>query len=150
MSSPAPYYRDLDPEPKGLTLDKIGARSGKRQAILQVAPKTGPPEDADEFYYWRYKDLLERGIVSSRPDLFEKQKKYGFPRPIHFAEGRMPAAHYKVSAVKSWLREREAATATRPPVPRVIPAPLPQADAPKRPRGRPRKVEPGQHLEAAE
>ena len=32
--------------------------------------------------FYRFKDLVERRIVSSRSDLFDKQKYQNFPRPL--------------------------------------------------------------------
>jgi len=63
--------------------------------------------DADEFAFWRFDDLVERRIISSRADLANKQKA-GFPRPIKLAKGRGGAAIFRRDEVKSWInRQRQ-------------------------------------------
>jgi hypothetical protein len=54
---------------------------------------------------YRYKDLERDGIVSSRSDLHDKQKRYGFPRPIKTGRN---SAWYPKSEVHAWLAQRAA------------------------------------------
>jgi hypothetical protein len=54
---------------------------------------------------YRFKDLLREGIVSSRSDLHDKQKRYGFPRPIKTG---LNSAWYPKSEVYAWLAQRAA------------------------------------------
>jgi predicted DNA-binding transcriptional regulator AlpA len=59
----------------------------------------------DEYAFWRFDDLLERRIISSRADLANKQKA-GFPRPIKLAKGRGGAAIFNRAAVKAWINQQ--------------------------------------------
>jgi predicted DNA-binding transcriptional regulator AlpA len=54
---------------------------------------------------YRYQDLRELRIVSSRSDLHGKQKLHGFPRPVKLAK---TTAWFPKSEVHSWLRQRAA------------------------------------------
>jgi predicted DNA-binding transcriptional regulator AlpA len=54
---------------------------------------------------YRFADLLERRIVSSRSDLHRKQRVLGFPLPVKTGER---AAWFAASEVHEWLRSRAA------------------------------------------
>ena len=73
-----------------------------------------PVEDKiDRFRFWTFEDLKARRIVGSRTDLHRKQRFYGFPKSIHWMEGRRPAAVFHAMAVMAWvearMKEQEAA-----------------------------------------
>jgi hypothetical protein len=52
---------------------------------------------------YRFKDLLEARIVSSRGDLNYKQTRLGFPHPIKIG---LSAAWFPKSEVHDWLARR--------------------------------------------
>jgi predicted DNA-binding transcriptional regulator AlpA len=54
---------------------------------------------------FRFKDLVDARIVSSRSDLNYKQTKLGFPRPIKTGKS---AAWFPKSEVFAWLAQRAA------------------------------------------
>jgi predicted DNA-binding transcriptional regulator AlpA len=54
---------------------------------------------------YRFSDLVERRIVSSRSDLHRKQRVHGFPLPIKISDR---AAWWPASEVHAWLRSRAA------------------------------------------
>jgi predicted DNA-binding transcriptional regulator AlpA len=54
---------------------------------------------------YRYSDLLERRIVSSRSDLHRKQREHGFPLPIKISDR---AAWWPASEINAWLKSRAA------------------------------------------
>jgi len=54
---------------------------------------------------YRYNDLKREGIVSSRSDLHDKQKRHGFPRPIKTG---VQSAWFPKSEVHAWLAQRAA------------------------------------------
>jgi predicted DNA-binding transcriptional regulator AlpA len=54
---------------------------------------------------YRYEDLKRERIVSSRSDLHDKQKRYGFPKPIKTG---LSSAWFPKSEVHAWLAERAA------------------------------------------
>ena len=54
---------------------------------------------------YRYEDLKRERIVSSRSDLHDKQKRYGFPRPIKTG---VNTAWFAKSEVHAWLAQRAA------------------------------------------
>ena len=63
--------------------------------------------DSEEFAFWRFDDLLERRIVTNRQDLSNKQKLYGFPRPVKLGgAGRHGVALFPRRAVEAWIRQR--------------------------------------------
>ena len=80
---------------------------------------------------YRFKDLLREGIVSSRSDLHDKQKRHRFPRPIKTG---VKAAWFPKSEVHAWLADRARLRDRTSP---VEPKPVHPA---KRPRGRLRKL----------
>jgi predicted DNA-binding transcriptional regulator AlpA len=57
---------------------------------------------------YRFKDLQQARIVSTRSDLHEKQKMLGFPRPIKLGSGTTAGAWFPKSEVHAWLRKRAA------------------------------------------
>ena len=57
---------------------------------------------------YRYKDLVQARIVSSRSDLHDKQKLLGFPKPIKIGSGATGGAWFPKSEVHAWLRQRAA------------------------------------------
>ena len=61
--------------------------------------------DSEEFAFWRFDDLVERRIISSRTDLYRKQKA-GFPRPIKLAKGRGAIAIFRRDEVKAWINQQ--------------------------------------------
>jgi predicted DNA-binding transcriptional regulator AlpA len=54
---------------------------------------------------YRFDDLLEARIVSSRSDLHRKQRVHGFPLPIKISER---SAWWPATEVHAWLRSRAA------------------------------------------
>lgn len=54
---------------------------------------------------YRFQDLRDARIVSSRSDLLDKQRNFGFPRPIKTGER---TAWYPKSEVHAWLTTRAA------------------------------------------
>jgi predicted DNA-binding transcriptional regulator AlpA len=52
---------------------------------------------------YRYGDLLNSRIISSRSDLFRKQRDLGFPRPVKTGDR---AAWWPADEVHSWLQGR--------------------------------------------
>jgi predicted DNA-binding transcriptional regulator AlpA len=54
---------------------------------------------------YRYKDLVDARIVSSRSDLNYKQTRLGFPRPIKTG---LSSAWFPKSEVHAWLAQRAA------------------------------------------
>jgi predicted DNA-binding transcriptional regulator AlpA len=54
---------------------------------------------------YRFSDLLERRIVSSRSDLHRKQTAHGFPLPIKIGDR---AAWFPAAEVNAWLSKRTA------------------------------------------
>ena len=54
---------------------------------------------------YRFKDLVEQRIVSSRGDLHYKQKHLDFPRPVKIGPA---AAWFAKSEVHAWLAQRAA------------------------------------------
>jgi hypothetical protein len=54
---------------------------------------------------YRFADLRRRGIVSSRSDLLDKQRRYGFPKPIKLSER---TAWWPAVEVHRWLEQRAA------------------------------------------
>ena len=95
-------------------------------------PNQFPVKRPKQFY--RFHDLVDARIVCSRSDLFNKQQRLGFPRPIHLADGRLPAALFDAEAVDTWIEQRLARSAQRS---------IEASQSPERPikksPGRPRK-----------
>ena len=105
----------------------------------------------DEFSGYRYEDLREKRIVSSRTDMQRKQKEHGFPMPVRLGTRQ---AWFVKSEIHDWLAKQiakrdEAIQNANPPAldqqdikrlaaPRPAGLPkLPKAlKAPKRPAGR--------------
>ena len=92
---------------------------------------------------YRYRDLLDLRIVSSRSDLHRKQKELGFPRLAKFG---LKQAVFSAAEIHEWVDERLAAR-TAPGSPAVA-RPLSSAGTakPKKPkpaakRPHPRKAE---------
>jgi predicted DNA-binding transcriptional regulator AlpA len=54
---------------------------------------------------YRFRDLKERRIISSRSDLHRKQRTLGFPLPVKTGER---AAWWPASEVNAWLKSRAA------------------------------------------
>jgi predicted DNA-binding transcriptional regulator AlpA len=54
---------------------------------------------------YRYKDLEDARIISSRSDLNRKQREHGFPKPIKLGDSQ---AWFPKSEVHEWLRRRRA------------------------------------------
>jgi predicted DNA-binding transcriptional regulator AlpA len=69
------------------------------------------PDPDDAFSFWRFADLVEMRIVTNRADLHNKQKDFGFPKPIRLGGGRghHGAALFPRDAVKAWIRKRREA-----------------------------------------
>ena len=63
-------------------------------------------DDDDEYAFWRFADLVERRIVNNREDLHQKQKRFGFPKPVRLTAGKSSAALFRRTAVKQWIRQR--------------------------------------------
>jgi predicted DNA-binding transcriptional regulator AlpA len=57
---------------------------------------------------FRYSDLKERRIISSRSDLHDKQRKHGFPKPVKLGHGPRAAAYFPRFEVEQWLAGRAA------------------------------------------
>ena len=55
---------------------------------------------------YRFRDLIDLRIVSSRSDLHRKQKEAGFPRPAKFGDKQ---AWFPAPEVHRWVNERIAA-----------------------------------------
>ena len=55
---------------------------------------------------YRFRDLVDLRIVSSRSDLHRKQKEQGFPRPAKFG---LKQAVFSAAEVHRWVNERLAA-----------------------------------------
>ena len=68
---------------------------------------------------YRFKDLLESRIVSSRSDLHRKQRALGFPLPIKTGER---SAWWPASEVHAWIKFRAALREKPKPLPRAIAA----------------------------
>ena len=64
---------------------------------------SSPDDDDGDFQFWRFKDLLDRRIVSDRADLFRKQQR-GFPKAVKLTKGQGAVALFSKRAVKDWLR----------------------------------------------
>src|SRR5262245_41146845 len=56
-------------DPKGLDFTLVGEVDLRPKASAVPQRKTGPPA-ADDFDFWRFRDLKDRNIVSDRADLF--------------------------------------------------------------------------------
>ena len=54
---------------------------------------------------YRFEDLKEARIVSSRSDLFDKQRRFGFPKPIKTGDR---SAWFAKTEVHRWLAQRAA------------------------------------------
>jgi hypothetical protein len=89
---------------KGLDLAVIGEAPPPKQAGHGPAMPTGPPQ-ADDVSFWRYADLIDRRIVSSRADLHRKQRLHGFPRSIKFSRAQGAAALFRASDVRKWVAD---------------------------------------------
>jgi AT hook motif len=74
--------------------------------------------------FLRYADLVERGLFRNRQSLKNWQDKYGFPQGRLVGNTRLWDWE---TEIKPWLESQPTAPARTP--------------KPKRPRGRPRKVE---------
>jgi predicted DNA-binding transcriptional regulator AlpA len=74
-----------------------------RPLITEAIHVTAVPDFSAGGY--RYEDLKRERIVSSRSDLHNKQKRYGFPRPIKLG---LSTAWYPKSEVHAWLAQRAA------------------------------------------
>jgi predicted DNA-binding transcriptional regulator AlpA len=57
----------------------------------------------DDIAGYRYNDLLNSRIISSRSDLLRKQRDLGFPRPVKTGDR---AAWWPANEVHVWLRGR--------------------------------------------
>ncbi|HEV2897260.1 MAG TPA: hypothetical protein VGX71_05345 [Pseudaminobacter sp.] len=101
MDSPKAKYEP--PSPKGVDIERLGDAGSKPGAKSRPAMKTGPPDDDDEFAFWRFADLKERRIVTDRVDLFRKQQR-GFPKAVKFTPGQGAVALFPQRAVKEWVR----------------------------------------------
>ena len=55
---------------------------------------------------YRFSDLVERRIVSSRGDLSYKQRHHQFPRPVKLGTGPRSGALFLRSEVDAWLAGR--------------------------------------------
>ena len=93
-----------NPDPKAVDPNRIGIAGPKPGRASRPAMPTGPPVD-DEFSFWRYRDLVERRIVSDRTDLFRKQQR-GFPKAVKFSKGQGAVALFRVAEVKQWVLAR--------------------------------------------
>jgi len=58
---------------------------------------------------YRYRDLIDLRIVSSRSDLHRKQREHGFPQPAKFG---VKQAVFSAQEVHRWVNERMAARVT--------------------------------------
>jgi hypothetical protein len=54
---------------------------------------------------YRFKDLKQARIISSRGDLFAKQRDYNFPKPVKLS---VRAAWWPAEEVHAWLKARMA------------------------------------------
>jgi predicted DNA-binding transcriptional regulator AlpA len=54
---------------------------------------------------YRFDDLREARIVSSRSDLHDKQKNHGFPKPIKLS---VHSAWWPSEEINAWLQARAA------------------------------------------
>jgi predicted DNA-binding transcriptional regulator AlpA len=54
---------------------------------------------------YRFRDLVRSRIVSSRSDLFLKQKDFGFPKPVKLSAR---AAWWPAEEIHDWLKTRTA------------------------------------------
>lgn len=62
--------------------------------------------DQDDLVFWRYKDLVERRIVSGRSDLSRKQQQHGFPRAVKLIGGQGGVALFPRAQVSAWVRKQ--------------------------------------------
>jgi hypothetical protein len=54
---------------------------------------------------YRFKDLKDRRIISSRSDLHRKQRQHGFPQPVKLSSR---SAWWPAPEVHEWLKSRAA------------------------------------------
>ena len=55
---------------------------------------------------YRFADLRQMRIVSTRSDLHHKQRHLGFPKPVKLGPGARGGALFLKSEVDQWLVER--------------------------------------------
>ena len=55
---------------------------------------------------YRFADLRQMRIVSTRSDLHHKQRHLGFPKPVKLGLGARGGALFLKSEVDAWLAER--------------------------------------------
>lgn len=72
--------------------------------MTETRRKSTDPVD-DPMVFWTVEDLKQRGIITSRTDLWTKQKSYGFPKGLILGGKRRL---YRASDVKEWVDSREA------------------------------------------
>lgn len=90
---------------KGLDLGLIGETLPSKHAGHGPVMPTGPPPQADDVSFWRYADLIDRRIISSRADLHRKQTMHGFPRSIKFSRAQGATALFRASDVCKWVAD---------------------------------------------
>jgi predicted DNA-binding transcriptional regulator AlpA len=57
----------------------------------------------DDIAGYRFSDLVKSRIISSRSDLFRKQRELGFPRPVKTGDR---AAWWPANEIHGWLQGR--------------------------------------------
>ena len=96
---------------------------------------------------YRFRDLIDLRIVSSRSDLHRKQREHDFPLPAKYGNRQ---AVFSAAEVHRWVDERLAARVTPNPPAAAKPRLSAGTAKPKKPklalpakgpRGRPRKAE---------
>lgn len=93
-----------------------------------------PDDDANEYGFYYYADLLRLGIVKNRADLYRKIHNEDFPRPEKSSDAMQAAAPYRRFKVHAYLDRRAARC-------EGVELDVEDAEAPpKKRRGRPRKV----------
>lgn len=105
------------------------------------AREVSAPSNDDEYEFYYFEDLLRKGIVTSRPDLYRKIKHEDFPRPEKPPGAPMQVrAPYRKVKVHSWCDHRAASHERDEQFATGSEKDLRNTEGPPKRRGRPRKV----------
>ncbi|WET75515.1 hypothetical protein [Rhizobium croatiense] len=72
------------------------------------APANKHPDQGLEYEFYFFSDLLAKGIVKNRSDLYRKIRFDGFPRPEKSSDSMQASAPYRKSSVHAYLDRRAA------------------------------------------
>ncbi|MGO7174342.1 hypothetical protein ACCT06_10705 [Rhizobium ruizarguesonis] len=72
------------------------------------APANKHPDQGLEYEFYFFTDLVAKGIVRNRTDLYRKIRFDGFPRPEKSSSSMQASAPYRKSEVHAYLDRRAA------------------------------------------